>query len=77
MIGLFQNLFRLQLHASHQVANNLGKPDNIVMMKNAPGDVDVGMWGYPDAALKVHGILDANFMIIKGQMQYVTFTDSY
>jgi hypothetical protein len=33
--------------------------------------------GYPDAALKAHGILDANFMIIKGQMQYVTFTDSY
>ncbi|MES2546746.1 MAG: hypothetical protein V4575_03500 [Pseudomonadota bacterium] len=60
----------------NQVANNFGKPDEIIMMKNATGDVAGVMWVYRDAVLKSHGMMDASFMIINGQMKYVTLSDA-
>ena len=60
----------------NQVANNFGKPDDIIMMKNANGDVAGVMWVYHDAVLKTHGMMDASFMIINGQMRYVTLSDA-
>ncbi len=60
----------------NQVASNFGKPDEIIMMKNATGDVAGVMWVYRDAVLKAHGMMDASFMIINGQMKYVTLSDA-
>lgn len=60
----------------NQVASNFGKPDEIIMMKNAAGEVAGVMWVYRDAVLKQHGMMDASFMLINGQMKYVTLSDA-
>lgn len=60
----------------NQVATNFGKPDEIVTMKNAAGDVAGVVWIYHDAVLKYHGMMDASFVLVNGQMKYVTLTDA-
>lgn len=60
----------------NQLASNFGKPDEIVMMKNAAGDVAGVIWVYRDAVLKARGMLDASFVLIDGQMKYVTLSDA-
>jgi len=60
----------------NQLASNFGKPDEIVMMKNAAGDVAGVIWVYRDAVLKARGMMDASFVLINGQMRYVTLSDA-
>ena len=60
----------------NQVATNFGKPDEIILMKNAAGDVAGAVWVYRDVILKQHGLTDASFVLINGQMQYVTLSDA-
>ncbi|MES2500188.1 MAG: hypothetical protein V4570_06615 [Pseudomonadota bacterium] len=60
----------------NQVATNFGKPDEILMMKNAAGDVAGVIWVYREAVLKAHGTMDASFMLVNGQMKYVTLSDT-
>ncbi|MES2182415.1 MAG: hypothetical protein V4493_09995 [Pseudomonadota bacterium] len=60
----------------NQVATNFGKPDEIITMKNASGDVAGVVWVYHDAVLKYHGMMDANFVLVNGQMKYVTLSDA-
>lgn len=66
----------LENTSPHQLASNFGKPDEIVMMKNAAGDVAGVIWVYRNAVLKTRGMLDASFVLINGQMRYVTLSDA-
>ena len=69
----FQDI--LDKTSPNQLASNFGKPDEIVTMKNASGDVAGVMWVYHDAVLKTHGLMDARFVLVNGQMKYVTLSD--
>ena len=69
----FQDI--LDKTSPNQLASNFGKPDEIVTMKNAAGDVAGVMWVYHDAVLKTHGLMDARFVLVNGQMKYVTLSD--
>lgn len=60
----------------NQVASNFGKPDEIVVMKNKSGAVAGVVWVYRDAVLKQHGMMDARFTLVNGQMKYVSLSDS-
>lgn len=66
----------LENTSPNQLASNFGKPDEIVMMKNTAGDVAGVIWVYRDAVLKARGMMDANFVLINGQMKYVTLSDA-
>lgn len=66
----------LQQTSPSQLAKNFGKPDEIVMMKNSAGDIAGVIWVYHDAVLKNHGMMDARFVLVDGQMKYVTLTDA-
>lgn len=66
----------LENTSPNQLASNFGKPDEIVMMKNAAGDVAGVIWVYRDAVLKARGMMDASFVLINGQMRYVTLSDA-
>lgn len=70
----FQDI--LNKTSPNQLATNFGKPDEIVTMKNASGDVEGVMWVYHDAVLKTHGLMDARFVLVNGQMKYVTLSDA-
>jgi len=70
----FQDI--LQRTSPSHLASNFGKPDEIVMMKNAAGDIAGVIWVYHDAVLKTHGMMDARFVLVDGQMRYVTLSDS-
>ncbi len=60
----------------NQVASNFGKPDEIVTIKNANGDVAGVVWVYRDAVLKYRGMQDASFVLVNGQMKYVSLSDA-
>lgn len=70
----FQDI--LENTSPNQLANNFGRPDEIVMMKNISGDVAGVVWVYRNAVLKKHGMLDASFVLIDGRMEYVTLSDA-
>jgi hypothetical protein len=60
----------------NQVATNFGKPDEIIVMKKPSGAVAGVVWVYHDAVLKQHGMMDAKFILVNGEMKYVSLSDS-
>lgn len=60
----------------NQVATNFGKPDEIIVMKKTSGAVAGVVWVYHDAVLKYHGMMDARFVLVSGEMKYVSLSDS-
>ncbi len=55
-------------------ANTFGTPDNIVTIRDLSGDVTGVVWVYRDSVASKNKKLDANFMLVKGQLKYVTLT---
>jgi hypothetical protein len=59
---------------SDQFATKFGFPDQMKTLKNAAGETEGVVWVYRDAVHKADGMQDASFVIINGEMKYVTLS---
>lgn len=59
-----------------QVATNFGKPDEMLTLKNASGEAEGVIWVYHKAVLAEKNIHDARFVLVDGEMKYVTLTSA-
>jgi hypothetical protein len=60
----------------NQVAVNFGFPDQMQTLKNTAGQTEGVVWIYRDAVKNASKMQDAHFMIIDGEMKYVTLTNA-
>ena len=60
----------------NQVATNFGNPDEMITLKSAAGEATGIVWVYHDAVLDQKSLHDARFVLINGEMKYVTLSDS-
>lgn len=60
----------------NEVAKNFGAPDEVLILKAPKGEMAGVVWIYRDAVLKQHGMQDARFVLINGEMKYVTLSDA-
>lgn len=58
----------------NQVAINFGKPDEMLMLKNNTGNAAAVVWVYHNAVFAQKSLHDARFVLINGQMKYVTLS---
>ncbi len=58
-----------------QVAINFGTPDSINTMREPSGAVSGVVWVYHNAVAKQDKKMDANFMIVNGELKYVTLSN--
>ncbi len=59
-----------------QLGKNFGMPDDIQTLKNTTGETEGVVWVYRDAVKKADHMLDARFVIIDGEMKYVTLSNA-
>jgi hypothetical protein len=59
-----------------KVAKNFGFPDDIQTLKNAAGETQGVVWVYRDAVKKADRVQDARFVLINGEMKYVTLSNA-
>jgi hypothetical protein len=59
-----------------EVAKNFGTPDEVLILKAPEGEMAGVVWIYRDAVLKQHGMQDARFVLINGELKYVTLSDA-
>jgi hypothetical protein len=57
-----------------QLASNFGIPDQIQTLRGTKGEVEGIIWIYHDAVLKQAGNQDARFILIAGEMKYVSLS---
>ena len=60
----------------NQVATNFGNPDEMITLKSAAGEAAGIVWVYHNAVLDQKNLHDARFVLINGEMKYVTLSDS-
>lgn len=58
------------------VGYNFGAPDEMQKLKDTAGNKVGTVWVYRDAVKKDNGMQDASIVIIKGELQYATLSDS-
>ena len=58
----------------NQVASNFGKPDEMLLLKNNTGNTEGVVWVYHNAVFAQKILHDARFVLINGQMKYVTLS---
>ncbi|MEE9332361.1 MAG: hypothetical protein V3U89_09045 [Methylophilaceae bacterium] len=58
----------------NEVSLTFGAPDNITTLKDLAGDQTGVVWTYKNAVSKDNTILDANFMLVKGEFKYLTLS---
>jgi hypothetical protein len=58
----------------NQVATNFGNPDEMITLKNAAGQAEGVVWVYHKAVLAQKSLHDARFVLINGEMKYVTLS---
>ena len=58
----------------NQVASNFGKPDEMIVLKNNNGNVEGVVWVYHKAVFAQKSLHDARFVLINGDMKYVTLS---
>ena len=56
----------------NQVATNLGNPDEMITLKSAAGEAKGVVWVYHNVVLTKKSLRDARFVLINGEMKYVT-----
>ena len=61
---------------SSQIAVNFGMPDQIQTLKSSAGKTAGVIWIYRDAVHKANLMQDAQFMIVDGEMTYVSLTNA-
>lgn len=59
-----------------QVAAHFGSPDKTQILRTATGDQEGVVWVYREAVHTDEGIKDANFIIVKGYLKYVTLSNT-
>jgi hypothetical protein len=59
-----------------QVAVNFGYPDQMQTLKNTAGETEGVVWIYRDAVQTTSKKQYVHFMIINGEMKYVTLTNA-
>ena len=61
----------------NQVATNFGNPDEMITLKSAAGEAAGVVWVYHNAVLGQNSLSshDARFVLINGEMKYVTLSD--
>ncbi len=62
--------------ANDKVAKNFGFPDDIQTLKNAAGETEGVVWVYRDAVIKADHMQDAHFVLVNGEMKYVTLSNA-
>ena len=60
----------------NQIATNFGNPDEMITLKSAVGEAAGIVWVYHDAVLDQKILHDARFVLINGEMKYLTLSDS-
>ncbi len=70
----FYNL--LKQTKPNQVATNFGNPDEMITLKSATGEAKGVVWVYHNAVLGQKSLHDARFVLINGEMKYVTLSDA-
>ena len=58
----------------NQVATNFGKPDEMITLKSANGDAKGIVWVYHKIVVAQKTLRDARFVLINGEMKYVTLS---
>lgn len=58
----------------NQVASNFGKPDEMLILKNNNGNPEGVVWVYHNAVFAQKSLHDARFVLINGEMKYVTLS---
>ena len=58
----------------NQVASNFGKPDEMITLKSAAGEAKGVVWVYHKAVIAQKSLQDARFVLINGEMKYVTLS---
>jgi hypothetical protein len=58
----------------NQVASNFGKPDEMIVLKNNNGNAEGVVWVYHKAVFAQKSLHDARFVLIDGEMKYVTLS---
>ncbi len=59
---------------ANEFASTFGMPDNIITLRDLEGDTTGVVWVYRDSVVANNEKLDANFVLVKGQLKYVTLT---
>ena len=60
----------------NQVATNFGNPDEMITLKSAAGEVKGVVWVYHNAVFAEKSLHDARFVLINGEMKYVTLSSA-
>ena len=60
----------------NQLATNFGKPDEIITLKSAAGEAKGVVWVYHNVVLAQKSLRDARFVLINGELKYVTLSDA-
>ena len=58
----------------NEIALTFGAPDKITTLKDLTGKQTGVVWTYQNAVSQKSLILDANFMLVKGEFKYVTLS---
>ena len=58
----------------NQLASNFGKPDEMTVLKNNNGNAEGVVWVYHNAVFAQKSLHDARFVLINGDMKYVTLS---
>ena len=58
----------------NQVATNFGKPDEMITLKSAAGEAKGVVWVYHNVVVAQKILRDARFVLINGEMKYVTLS---
>ena len=56
------------------LATNFGKPDEMITLKSAAGEAKGVVWVYHKAVIAQKSLQDARFVLINGEMKYVTLS---
>ena len=59
-----------------QFALSFGMPDTIQTMRDFSGNVAGVVWVYHDAVAKQGKVMDANLVIVNGELKYVTLSNA-
>jgi hypothetical protein len=60
----------------NQVAANFGNPDEMITLKNAAGQAEGVVWVYHQAVFAQKSLHDARFVLINGELKYVTLSNA-
>ena len=70
------NFWSAEKTKPNQVATNFGSPAEMITLKSAAGEANGVVWVYHNAVLTQKSLRDARFVLINGEMKYVTLSSA-